>query len=151
MIKLFFVVLLIYTNSVFSQQKLNLDSSSFFGNWRISEIRGENWIWDVNKWRFKQKSDTVIFSNGRIGDFELPNTSDIQNVGFDLLKQRRVIIYYGYGLRPSVWWYKKEKNTIFTRQKCGTYCKQEGWTAFIENSRLKLKSGINPTFIMERN
>jgi hypothetical protein len=89
---------------------LNLDSSSFLGKWRITEIRGQGWVWNVSKWKFKQKPDTMLLANGRIGNFELPKPSDIQNVGFDLLKDRKVLIYYGSsGLKLQCGGIKKRK------------------------------------------
>ena len=148
--KLFFAILIISTNPVFSQTRLNVDSSSFLGRWRITEIRGQVWVWDANKWIFKQKNDTVHFVNNRIGNFELPKPSDLQNVGFDLEKKGQAFVYFGSGFIPTHWWYKKEKNALFTQQSCGTYGEQAGWTAFIENNALKLKSGVSPVFIMER-
>ena len=144
---LFSLVIFVQFHS-FGQVQPNIDSSHLFGKWRITEIRGEGWSWDVNLWNMKYANDQVKVSADSIGNFPLPKPIDVQGVGFDLLATGKAIVYYQQGLSVhKSWWYKKAGNEVYIN--VGHHSSRH-IKPFIEDRMLKLAMGRDPQTILER-
>lgn len=145
---LLFTILIIFNLNATAQFKLK-DSSVLFGKWRITELRGNGWVWDVVKWKYKENLHKINVDT--IENYP-KNPSDVQNVGFDLLKGGKAYVLWGSGITGTHWWYNKKTNDVFTQQKCGTYGNpKSGWKPFVENSMLRLRFiTMNLDIVMDR-
>ena len=150
--KLFCILLsaLSIATSCISQTLPTIDSVHLFGKWRTTEIRGNGWSWDVNRWQMKYANDTIRISTDSIGNFPMPKPTDLQGTGFDLLAGNAANVYFAAGIFiPKKWRFESGHNRLYVAQRHPT---DLFWEPFIEKGALKLKlvTGTSHMMIVEK-